>query len=609
MSAANRYMLVGLTLLSWAARAEAGLVARYAFEGDARDSSENMLHARFVGTAAAIADDDRGLILALDGRRGHVDCGSAAAFNLTEEITVAAWVRIDTIPGPWAAVVAKGDSAWRLSTLGTENRFHFAVTGAPSWHAADGSTAVPADEWHHVCGTFNGKRICLYVDGNLDRVTPYTGPISLNRFSVAIGYNVEMRGRRWHGRIDEVRIYDQALSATEVAALAAVESDQGQWGRLANPGHRGQRIKATLFFPGHAKDGTRPYECDAPVNTFLYTVHPVDARHLEWSGNATNRTFAVDQMVDVGFNVAVMSSWGEDFLPCSTGWAPWAPMQCSPTAHDELFTAALNKPILIIPFIESRADWAFRDEFPTFDGRIAPGTVSQIVNLIQRYLQNPEHPEWARSWARVYNVAGEARYAVALIHAASNRLYFYEHSAFAEGFDAMAAEVRNRTGVRVGFLLDALPPGTFAPGRLRPDWRLTGLHLARQESILGIMCFIPEVWLGSSDDAAVILWKRTFSEGWESTGIPFLLDVSPGYDAHLVFPASVRYGLNGGWTSALTELLCDCGSDGFVYNSWNGYTEAMAAMELREYGDTYRRWAESLTGMYSADGCVATSAH
>ncbi len=123
------------------------------------------------------------------------------------------------------------------------------------------------------------------------------------------------------------------------------------------------------------------------------------------------------------------------------------------------------------------------------------------------------------------------------------------------------------------------------------------------------MCFIPEVWLGSSDDAAVILWKRTFSEGWESTGIPFLLDVSPGYDAHLVFPASVRYGLNGGWTSALTELLCDCGSDGFVYNSWNGYTEAMAAMELREYGDTYRRWAESLTGMYSADGCVATSAH
>ena len=603
----SRHTLIALALLCWVTLAEAGLVAHYAFEGDARDSSGNEILGRFVGTASTIDDVDRGLVLALDGYRGYVDCGDAAAFDATEEITVAAWVRIDTVRVSWATVIAKGDSAWRLSTLDEQNRFHFGVTGAPSYHAADGNTSLSLDEWHHVCGTFDGERIRLYVDGEPDGVASYAGQISRNTFNVYIGENAEARGRRWHGRIDEVRVYDHALDETEVAALVGAQEDQREWGRLANPGHKGHPVKATLFFPGHAKDGTRPYECDAPVNTFLYTVHPLDQRHLQWSGGAANRTFALDQMIEIGFNVAVMSSWGEDFLPCSTGWAPWAPMQCSPRAHDELFTAAIKKPIFIIPFIESRADWSFRDEFPTFDGHVAPGTVSQIVNLVERYLQNPAHPEWAGRWARIYNVNGEPRYAVALIHAASNRLSSYEHAAFAEGFDDLAEEVLHRTGVHVGFLIDALPPATFAPGQFRPHWWTTGPHLAQRESILGVMCFIPEVWVGSSDDETLIMWKRTFSEGWASTGIPFLMDVSPGYDAHLVFPASIRYGLNSRWTSALKEMVREYGSDGFVYNSWNGYTEGMAAMELREYGDTYRNWAESLTCTYSLGGCSISS--
>jgi hypothetical protein len=284
-------------------------------------------------------------------------------------------------------------------------------------------------------------------------------------------------------------------------------------------------------------------------------------------------------------------------------------MQCSPRAHDELFDATIDKRALIVPFIESRADWAFRDEFPTFDDAVAPGTVSQIVNLIGRYLQNPRHPKWAEQWAQLYDNSGQARYAVTLIHASSNRLFIGQQAAFAEGFDLVAQEVFEETGVKVGFLLDVLPPGTFAPGHFKPSWQWTGPHLKEQASILGIMCFIPEIWLGSSNETRLLNWKRDFSSGWASTGIPFLMDVSPGYDAHLVFPNSVRYGLNPTWTAALTEMVRDYGQDGFVYNSWNGYTEGMAAMELRErsHGNVYRAWLGTLTAMYPADeGAQAT---
>ena len=210
----------------------------------------------------------------------------------------------------------------------------------------------------------------------------------------------------------------------------------GIWGRLANHGFKNERIKTSLFFAGQARDDSAQYGCDAPSNLGLFTVQPADYRHLTWSESVGDRNFVINQMISAGLNVVSMSSWGEDFLSCDASWVPSAPMQTAPGAHDELFTAAGGKHLLIIPFIESRADWAFRDEFPYWmGGIIAPGTKSQIINLIDRYLKNPDHPEWADSWAQVYDRNLKPRYALTIIHASSNNLKSNDHEAFAAGFD------------------------------------------------------------------------------------------------------------------------------------------------------------------------------
>jgi hypothetical protein len=377
-----------------------------------------------------------------------------------------------------------------------------------------------------------------------------------------------------------------------------------RWGRLANPDFDGYNIKTTLFFSGQAKDGTFPYECTPGSNLFLYTVHPTDSRHLNWAVSPDNRTFVMDKMIAAGINVIAMSSWGEDFLPCTTAWTPWAPMQCSTYSHDELFVAATGKRILIMPFIESRADWTFRGEFPTWEDIVAPGTVSQIINLIDRYLKNPSHPEWADKWARVYNRDGQPRHAVAIIHASSDRLTAKDDAAYADGFDSMAEVVFKQTGINVGFFIDALPRGTYAPGVFTPSSQTTAPYLENKTSILGIMCFIPEIWVGTSDEGILTYWKRLFSDSWAATGIPFLMDVSPGYDAHIVFPGSALYGLNITWTKALTEMVDDFGQDGLVYNSWNGYTEGMAAVELEGFGDYFYNWLGFLTCKYHLETCM-----
>ena len=381
-------------------------------------------------------------------------------------------------------------------------------------------------------------------------------------------------------------------------AFAAVPSPL--WGRLANPGLRGLRIKTTLFFAGQARDGTNPYHCSKTPgrNLALFTVMPADNRHLAWSESRENRDFALKAMARAGINVVAMSSWGEDFLPCVESWEPSAPMQTAPASHEELFDAAGRASLLVMPFIESRGNWNLRNEFPRWtDGRVAPGAVSQVVNLVTRCLKNAAHPEWADRWARVYDSAGNARYAVVLIHASSNRIGAEDHAAFAQGFALMAQAVLEATGVTVGFFIDALPPDSNAPGVYRPSAAAAGPFLRGTASILGLQCFIPEIWMrGAPTEAQRLAWKRAFSAGWVDAGIPFLMDVCPGYDAHLVFPRSVIYGLTDSWRAALTRMAAEFGRGGLAYNSWNGYTEAMTGVPLRpeDGGDRCYEWLRGL---------------
>jgi hypothetical protein len=394
-------------------------------------------------------------------------------------------------------------------------------------------------------------------------------------------------------------------------------------GRLANPGFVNQRIRAAYFFSGQALDGSNPYSasptppaCNAPSccstpdgcnqvncpNRSYTLLHPVDQAHLEWSDNTTNQQFALNTMVQAGINVIHMSSWGDD-TGASDAWVVRAaPMQTSPQSHEELFTAAdpqAGRPLLIVPFLEERDSnplpWVFKDEFPTrVDGSNAPGTISQVEYFIRHYLQNPAHPEWSNRWAQIYDKDGQPRFAVGIIHAASNRLGDGGDAAFAAGFDTIANQISNDTRVRVGFLLDALPFGTHAQASFFPSPNGTGPYLAATASVLGIACFVPEVYVAPTNDATLLSWKRQWSQGWAASGVPFLMDVSSGYNGSVVFCETWSFGEGSAWLSGMDELAHEFGQTGIVFNSWNGYTEGMVAVPTAEQGGLFYNWLTAL---------------
>jgi hypothetical protein len=94
--------------------------------------------------------------------------------------------------------------------------------GGASVTGFDGATPVADNEWHHVAGTYDGSNATLYIDGIADTIVEATGKISTNPQNLFLGENSQARGRYFKGLLDDVCIYDRALSDAEVAQLAGI---------------------------------------------------------------------------------------------------------------------------------------------------------------------------------------------------------------------------------------------------------------------------------------------------------------------------------------------------------------------------------------------------
>jgi tetratricopeptide (TPR) repeat protein len=207
----------------------AGLIARWKLdEKDGRnvaDSSGNGHDATVQGdpTWQPIGGKMGGAIdLGGDGDFLNVD--DESAFDFAAGVTVAAWIKVRAFDRPWQALVTKGDSAWRIQRNNETNTLEFACTGLQvaggnQYGSLFGTREIGRNEWHHVAGVFDGKRMSLYVDGTLDASQEASGTINQNDAEVQIGANTEMGDRFWNGLIDDVRIYNYGMSETQVQKL------------------------------------------------------------------------------------------------------------------------------------------------------------------------------------------------------------------------------------------------------------------------------------------------------------------------------------------------------------------------------------------------------
>jgi len=168
-----------------------------------------------------------GSALSFDGEGDYVDCGDNPSFDITDKITIACWIRVSEFTSFCQATIVKGESSWRLQRFWTTPFMEFACTGIEvetnELGHVIGNTNMEDGQWHHVTGVYNGRTICLYIDGILDNFEFASGKISVNDQPVRIGshsYSQDPGGMRyWNGDIDDVRIYSYDLCAEEIKNL------------------------------------------------------------------------------------------------------------------------------------------------------------------------------------------------------------------------------------------------------------------------------------------------------------------------------------------------------------------------------------------------------
>jgi hypothetical protein len=170
--------------------------------------------------------------LVFDGVNDRVQIpNSASLASASSQITVAAWVYLTDISNEWITVMQRTDSGGDFLDF----QLHARGGGAQPLFMVDwnqngtddageivlGDIVLSANRWYFLTATYDGSALRFYIDGTLRGTQAKSGgTIPNSGREIWIGGN-DVWGEFLKGRIDEVRIYNRALSATEIQTLYA----------------------------------------------------------------------------------------------------------------------------------------------------------------------------------------------------------------------------------------------------------------------------------------------------------------------------------------------------------------------------------------------------
>ncbi len=157
-----------------------------------------------------------GTCLKFDGVDDYINCGNATNFNITDAITIEAWVNGPADPGwskGWIGVLYKKTYAsppWALRQGGTS--MYFTVSDSIGYLIDIYSSSVFDNTWKHVVGMYDGTTGKIYVNGLFKNSASNTGTmLAASGDYVYIGSSA-----KYQGLIDDVRIYNKAIPTSEI---------------------------------------------------------------------------------------------------------------------------------------------------------------------------------------------------------------------------------------------------------------------------------------------------------------------------------------------------------------------------------------------------------
>jgi len=228
------YLACFVLVLVLFSNVSAGLVAHWEFDDgagtNAVDSSGNGHDGTLQGDPQWVDGMIGSGALSFDGSDGLVDVGHDESLSMTDDLTITVWVKVSDLstfyflvckqPSGTAGDNYPGNYEFRTESNTGALQFGHQEAEGEQYTFYTSETSITAEQWYHVAvSVTKGGLVEFYIDG-----VPAGSAEQLTNFGVLNDEPVRIGGRKdgysfFNGILDDVRLYDRALSAVQVQKL------------------------------------------------------------------------------------------------------------------------------------------------------------------------------------------------------------------------------------------------------------------------------------------------------------------------------------------------------------------------------------------------------
>jgi len=193
------------------------LVSNWTFDDSSLDLEGNN-DGVINGTGFSYVPAVHGNGIDLDGGVTYINAGNDPSLNMSgKSVTISAWFRVDAFTGFWQTLLSKGEGPnYRIAQYSNTDMLSY--NGA--FPDLQSTSSVNDGEFHHVVAvTVNGVDKRIYIDGELEDASNINTVIADTGTPLFIGENPQALSREWNGVIDDVAIWDKALTDCQIRTI------------------------------------------------------------------------------------------------------------------------------------------------------------------------------------------------------------------------------------------------------------------------------------------------------------------------------------------------------------------------------------------------------